>query len=301
MKQLLLAALLLFSIKTFSQNTTDTLNNASIIKLSKSKLPENVILKKINSSYCSFDVSVDALVKLKQNGVNDSVINAMMNQPLNTTAVTLPTTAATAPAQNLAFNESGIYFPKDAGYAILDPAFVTVINPGPALYAYMYKFKIDGPEANYQIENKRPEFYFVFDTVKKSLNDPSTKTPVQSDYFYIDPLFNTVDYDYKKRTYQAISPNDFRLIKLELDKNNGTRKFATEVIRLRNDLEITIDKKYIVGFKYEKLSSTTFKIKFEKDLPPGEYCFFYSGNNKIADCSQRNGQNTMKAFDFSIK
>jgi hypothetical protein len=168
MKQLFFAALILLSGKTFSQTLTDTLNNESIIKLSKNKLPESVILKKISQSVCNFDVSVDALVKLKENNVNDRVINVMMNPQNQTGEVIAPSITGSLPKLNPAFTESGIYFLKDAAYFNLDPATVTAINPGPAISTYMYKFKIDGPEANYQIENKRPEFYFVFDTVKKA-------------------------------------------------------------------------------------------------------------------------------------
>jgi len=300
MKQFLLAVLILLSAKTFSQATTDTLNNESIIKLSKSKLPESVILTKISQSVCKFDLSVNALIKLKENSVNDKVINAMMPQN-KTVEMNAASVAGNIIGQEPILIGSGIYFFKEAAYTNLDPAFVTVINPGPAYTTWMYKFKIDGPEANYQIDNKRPEFYFVFDTVKQSLNDPNTKTLVQDNYFYIDPVSINGDYGHRNRTYLAISPNDFRLIKLELDKNKTTRKFATKEVRLRDDNEVTIDGRYIVSFKYERLSGTTFKIKFDKDLPSGEYCFFYSGNNTIADCTQRNGQNTMKAFDFSIR
>lgn len=300
MKQFFFAALILLSGNLFSQVSSDTLYNQSIIKLSKSKLPENVILKKISQTPSNFDLSVDALVKLKEYGVSDRVIDAMMNQQ-NTIPAAAPAVSGNLAERNLNFSESGIYFLKDSSYSNLDPAFVTVINPGPAPSTYMYKFKIDGAEANYQIANKRPEFYFVFDTVKKSLNDPNTKTLIQNNYFYIDPLYPIGDFGNRNRVYQAISPNDFRLIKLDVDNSKTTRKFTTKVIRWRDDFEVTIDGKYIVGFKYEKLSGTTFKIKFDSDLPPGEYCFFYSGNNKIADCTQRSGQNTMKAFDFSIQ
>jgi hypothetical protein len=301
MKQFLLAILIILSGKTFSQTTSDTLNNASIIKLSKIKLPDNVILKKISQSICNFDLSVDALVKLKENSVSDRVINVMMTQQNQTAHVVTVSATINPIEQNPAFTESGIYFSKDAGYTSLDPTIVTPINPGTILFSVKYTFKIDGPEANYQIESKHPEFYFVFDTVKKSLNNPDTRTIVQDDYFYIDPLYHNVDYEYKTRNYQAISPNDFRLIKLGVDKTHSKREFATKKISALDEYDITIDSKYIIGFKYEKISGNTFKIKFDKELPPGEYCFFYSANNKVADCIEHYNQNTMKAFDFSIK
>lgn len=280
MKQFFFAALILLSGNLFSQTFSDTLYNQSIIKLSKSKLPENLILKKISQSPGNFDVTVDALVKLKETGVTDRIIDAMMNHQ-NAIPAASPVVSGNLAERNQTFSESGIYFLKDSAYSNLDPAFVTVINPGSAPSTYMYKFKIDGAEANYQIASKRPEFYFVFDTVKKSLNDPNTKTLIQNNYFYIDPLYNIGDFGNRNRAYQAISPNDFRLIKLEVDNTKTTRKFATKVIRWRDDFEVTIDGKYIVGFKYEKLSGTTFKIKFDSDLPPENIASFIQGIIKL--------------------
>ena len=78
MTKLILLLLLLASATTFSQTKIDTLKNETIIKLTKSKLPESVITQKINTSFCSFDVSVDGLIKLKENQVSDSVINLMI-------------------------------------------------------------------------------------------------------------------------------------------------------------------------------------------------------------------------------
>jgi len=41
------------------------------------KLPDTVILAKIRSSQCKFDTSTDGLIRLKQDGVSDGVIQAM--------------------------------------------------------------------------------------------------------------------------------------------------------------------------------------------------------------------------------
>lgn len=296
MKQFLLAALVLLSAHTFSQTNPDTLNNEAIITLTKSKLPETIILKKISQSVCNFDVSVHALVKLKENNVNDRVISAMMNGQSKTAETIATPVSASLPEQNPAFPESGIYFSKDAGFTSLDPATVKLVVPDVYFLTLKYKFRIDGPEANYQIENNRPEFYFVFDTVKKSLNDPNGSTAVPDNSVYIDPVFGNVYYDRRNRFFQAISPNDFRLIKLDLDKPKSSREFSSKTVSAEEQYNIPFEKKYLVGFKYEKISGTTFKIKFDNALPPGQYCFLYSGNTKITDCT-----NSMKVFDFSIK
>ena len=57
----------------------NTLTNADIVTMARQRLPEAIILKKIETSTCSFDTSGDALVELTQAGVGENVIIAMMD------------------------------------------------------------------------------------------------------------------------------------------------------------------------------------------------------------------------------
>ncbi len=56
----------------------ETLNNASVIQLHKVGLGDPVIVEKIKASTCQFDISVDALKNLKEAGLSDAVIQAMI-------------------------------------------------------------------------------------------------------------------------------------------------------------------------------------------------------------------------------
>ncbi len=55
------------------------LPNDEIIKLALAKMPDSVVLAKIKSSTCEFDTSTDALIKLKQAGVSDAVLQAIVD------------------------------------------------------------------------------------------------------------------------------------------------------------------------------------------------------------------------------
>ncbi len=55
-----------------------TLTNDDIMKLMQVKLADAVIIAKIKSSDCAFDTSADALIKLKQAGVSDTVLQSMI-------------------------------------------------------------------------------------------------------------------------------------------------------------------------------------------------------------------------------
>src|ERR1700722_1002896 len=57
------------------------LNNAAIVKMRTQRLGAEVIIAKIQSSPCDFDTSPAALQKLKQAGVPDKVILAMVMAP----------------------------------------------------------------------------------------------------------------------------------------------------------------------------------------------------------------------------
>jgi hypothetical protein len=54
------------------------LTNDDIIKLVQIKLGDSLIITKIKSSACAFDTSTDGLVRLKQAGVSDAVLQAML-------------------------------------------------------------------------------------------------------------------------------------------------------------------------------------------------------------------------------
>jgi hypothetical protein len=66
--------LLLLSLPTFAQ---DILDNQGIINLLGSKMSQDIVITKISSSKCQFDLSVDGLLELKNGRVPDKIVKAM--------------------------------------------------------------------------------------------------------------------------------------------------------------------------------------------------------------------------------
>jgi hypothetical protein len=64
------------------------LTNSDVMRMSKVKLPDGIIISKIKSSQCNFDMTVDGMVQLKTAGVSDAVIQAMQDAQQATTAAT---------------------------------------------------------------------------------------------------------------------------------------------------------------------------------------------------------------------
>lgn len=56
----------------------EILTNDAVMRLVEAKLPEAVILAKIRTSATSFDVSTGLLIKLKEAGVSDAILEAML-------------------------------------------------------------------------------------------------------------------------------------------------------------------------------------------------------------------------------
>jgi hypothetical protein len=71
----LFACLLLLTATVLN---AETLTNDSVIQLHKLGLGDSVVVQKIKASTCNFDTSIDALKALKDAGISDEVIQAML-------------------------------------------------------------------------------------------------------------------------------------------------------------------------------------------------------------------------------
>jgi hypothetical protein len=60
-----------------------TLTNADIVQMQKAGLSEEIILSTISGSPANFDVGAQGLISLKESGVNDKIINAMLLKSRN--------------------------------------------------------------------------------------------------------------------------------------------------------------------------------------------------------------------------
>jgi len=62
------------------------LTNADVLKMIESRIPESVILAKIEASDVKFDTSMDAIIELNKKGVSEKVLNAMLKPKANSPA-----------------------------------------------------------------------------------------------------------------------------------------------------------------------------------------------------------------------
>lgn len=69
---------MLASISLACMAETAPLTNADIIKMLDAKLPESVIISKVQASKGNFDTSTDAIIELNKKGVGEKLLNAML-------------------------------------------------------------------------------------------------------------------------------------------------------------------------------------------------------------------------------
>lgn len=77
-------AILLFSVLVFvapGAFAAEVLTNDAVVTMVKAGLADEIVLDKIRTSQGQFDLSAQGLVRLKESGVSDAVIKAMMEAP----------------------------------------------------------------------------------------------------------------------------------------------------------------------------------------------------------------------------
>jgi hypothetical protein len=97
----ILLFLLIFASTVCAQ--TETLTNTDVVEMSRAGLGKQIILQKIASSDANFDISAKALIELKKAGVDDEVIQGLIEKnratPVNVARVpTQPTAAENQPS-----------------------------------------------------------------------------------------------------------------------------------------------------------------------------------------------------------
>src|SRR5687767_9214674 len=91
---MMVSIFLIGSTNTFAQE--DVLTNDEVISLAKAGLNGTIIVNKIRTSKSNFDMSTDALIKLKQAGISDEIVNAMLEAKAGKTVTAASTTTIAA-------------------------------------------------------------------------------------------------------------------------------------------------------------------------------------------------------------
>lgn len=210
MKALIIFLSLTIATASFGQNAKqEVITNKTVIQLSKAGIGKDILKSKIQRSVCRFNLSTDSLIVLKKDGISDDIINVMMsatNNNSNETASAEPVANSTPVQDNSV--ESGIYYCKGQSCKLieLEQSVYSQAKMGSGILTGLtygiaktkMKATLNGSNANVQIEENTPVFYFYFD--KSTANNLGSNS-AQNIWFS-----------------SATSPNEFMLVKFTESK-----------------------------------------------------------------------------------
>jgi hypothetical protein len=252
-----------------------TKNNAAIVKLVQAGNSDDAILSIIAQASGSYDASPDGLAVLKQAGVSDSVIAAIVQktggpaQPDSSTL--LATMAAQDPNDPMSLHKAGIYLmtstPDGKAKMVLikqadsgNPNLGIGSVLGMAFSYGMHKAKltdqIPGAHAAIQTQDKSPVFYMYLP---------------ENGYIYdVSAAFM------KAGTAAGASstmgtPAQFSL--MSMDDKKDHREIEVGKMGMWSGEKDAIDEKKAVKFNAEKIGPYTYKVTPAAALKPGEYAF----------------------------
>lgn len=304
MKSLIFAVSLLMTGLFTNAQSNEVLTNKSVIELTTAGMSKKVILNKIESSGCKFTTDTKSLIALKKGGVDEEVINAMVEKMSNSQASSgtntggskssttsakpvskdavdyTPTSASSKVIGLLKAEGSGIYYYQSSEGKVyeMESNVFSQAKSNAWARAFTHGFakstkvmSVSGSEANVQFPSKQPVFYFYFDPEQKSLN-------AQAPTWFAS----------------VTSPNEFLLIKFENKKVKNSRAVTTASANAYEDAQ-GIDDMYKTSFKFKRLEKGIYEIYFEKPIVSGEYGFMYAG------ATATNGGSSPRVYDFGIK
>jgi hypothetical protein len=232
--------LLSFGAILFAQ---EVLTNESILKLAKAGMSEAVILSVVTQQKGNYSVKIDDLIALKQAGVTDRVVAAMVAATGGGPAAAAP--AATAPASTdaaTAVRDVGVYSKRpDGTWAEVLPE---VVN-----------WKTGGSIKNLASAG------VVKKDINGNLNGPNSRNSVKT------PL------EFLVVASEGVSITEYQLIRLRLNKDY--REFRTVTGGIMNQQSGAM--RDLVPFEGKKTGPRTFSVVLPPNLGAGEYGFLAPG------------------------
>ena len=241
-----------------TQPQEEILNNAAIIELAALGLGENLIVDKIKTSRCDFDVTLAGLKQLKAAKVPEAVIGAMIGAKPGTQAAS--STSADQPSDANdpnAPHEAGIWLRQDEKGQVkmvqLEPSGYSQRKSGVGFFMQFGQTVknsavVASSHASIVTTNRRPTFYFYFDRSQGG------------------------------RLNGATSANEYILAQFDVLEKDNQRRLVTGSTSMYTGGASGSEGKSVRSFSFEKLSPGVYKVTPKEDLGNGEYGFYYGGS-----------------------
>lgn len=213
----------------------EALTNEGVINLVKSGMGEDLILNVIAKQPASFALGAGDLVALKNAGVSERLINAMVNKASGVSPTTGPGAGGTAAAPRASIAEPGLYYKKSNEYL--------------ELLSEQVEWKTGGAMKSIASAG------IIKKDLKGSIPGPSSRN------FLNNPVEIVIS------PPQGLTINDYILLPMQLAK--GQREFLVGPVNKTNGVA-----KGAIPFGVEKVGANAFRMVFQTPLGPGEYGIF---------------------------
>jgi hypothetical protein len=239
MKLLTLAVVIGFlaSSVLFGQDAQKRTSIDDVIEMSKAGLSESLIITTLRKEGQAFSLKPADMVRLKQAGVSDAVMQAMIDPGSSTTAA--PAAAASAPVNPSL--DIGVYFKKEGKWVEVLPE---VVN-----------WKTGG------VIKSIASAGIVKGDVNGNIQGPNSRNSVKS------PLEFTIV------TAEGVAITEYQLIRMRPNRNYREFRTVTGGI-MHIEGGATRD---LVPFEQKKSASRTFEIVLPSSIGAGEYGFLPPG------------------------
>lgn len=223
-----------FALLAFAQ---EALTNEGVLKLVKAGLSEDLVVNAINDQPASFVLGANEIVLLKEGGVSEKIIRAMMAKSKGAPMPAPGADAAKpepAPTKAGVLSGNGVFYKKGADY-----------------------FELLTEEINWKTSGAMKSFASA-GIIKKDLGGkltgPSSRNFLQNpmELILVPP--------------QGMSINNFILLPMKPASKGGEREFLVGPINAKSGVA-----KGAIAFGVEKVGTNQFRVVLPTPLGPGEY------------------------------
>lgn len=242
----------------------ETMDNESIVKLVGAGLSDGLIIDKINTEMCGYDVTMDSIIGLKNSGVSDDVIGAMVRR-CATLGQERGISGDNASSDPTVMHSPGIYaYDPDNAESKLSlirpskPSGEKTTGNGSMLFPFKIKMVIPGLNSHVKVASGGSEFYFYFDVSDQKVSD-----------------FGMED------SAAVQSPSEFSLVELTAKKDSRELVVgkASFYFGVAVGVKKGVDPKSSIPFEVNEISPGIFRVSSVSQLEAGEYAFVLTGSN----------------------
>jgi hypothetical protein len=245
------------------------LTNADIVSMLRAKFDDATIIKMIQEHNANYDLSVDAMIRLKQAGATQAVLRAMIDAgPGSKNAASADTEApakAGATSSSGLPDEIGVYVRQKSGLVAIEPEIVNWQTGGVLKHA-----------ATLGLDHEH---------VNGTVTGPHSGLTATS-----SPGSDNGAIEFVIRCPEGNSASEYQLLRFwEKSDRREFRSITGGVLHASGGA-----KNNVIPFHFEKLAPYTYKVELPA-IEPGEYGFLAPGMAASADLASRG-----KVYTFRI-